>query len=740
MPLQLPIRSALVVFIALSAVPAHADIVQKAKDFFEKLKTYAEVAKKIAGVVKEYPKKLAELRARRAGAPPFDLGFDPAKYKSAAGQLELARKADLLLASTRRHLHDKVLITATDLNPDTFEILRFFSGLGDAGCHHGNFVAALAYRYGVTGAKADLDELLDSLQGAYNQITITSAPNGFLFDPRTGQKLAARPGLPVRGYANIADPLVKDMDDISKKNPSVFGYEGSLMGLPKAVYHFNSDISRDETDGIFFGLSAAWEVLTKRNVEPEWRDRIGKALAQTVKYLIQNGYKFIDFTGKATQWGDETSFVKDPTMPFNVTSWLATAARLSGDPAVKKELERFSDKYFGKQRLLKASAFAAALGLVAEVAKPFPELIGYMVNSYNHMLMIMYVHNLVRDAPDARLRALAVDFLEGFVWPLAAQARVPFFDYVYMNATRKRDPALLDRAIGFLGQVRGAPFPQGNPFSKTELVTDFSNRADLRDPLLFFLKEQWEKIRKLLPGNPEGPLAYGGSIWPLGPGLVPKSNFIERATAYELKGEDPYAWSWTGNKKNARGYPAHDYLLSYWFGRYYGLLGPGAAVNVAALRDQAKGGSAKWAGELWREVVSALQKVAAWAMAFVHRLESQEKCVSKHVVPLAQRLAGEVRTAALAKVRAFFGDLGPSLSSLSAADRHTVVDDAWNGLLEGVRKALAEARAHGEKTIAPWFGKAPHREAATQKLRATFDDAAAKLTAEAQGSYDAAMK
>ena len=196
------------------------DVASKASDFFHKLQGYARLASQLAGLLKEYPHKLAELRAKRAAPPPFALGHDPAKYKTAAGTLELFQKAELLAGTTRKYVQDKLLITGTDLHPDTFEVLRYFDGVGDAGAHHGMYLAALAYRYGVTGDAAHLAELLDKVHGAYNQLTITSAPDGVITDPRTGQRLAPRPGLPVRGYASATDPLTKDMKDIAVTNRS----------------------------------------------------------------------------------------------------------------------------------------------------------------------------------------------------------------------------------------------------------------------------------------------------------------------------------------------------------------------------------------------------------------------------------------------------------------------------------------------------------------------------------------
>ena len=715
-------------------------LVQKASSLYEQLVGYVELARGIVRVAKGYAPKLAELRRKRA--LPSPLGSTPAaKYKTAAGQLELLQKAELLAGTTRKHVHDKLLITGTDLHPQTFELLRFFNGVGDAGAHHGMYLAALAYRYGVTGAADHRAEFLDTILGAYNQLTVTSAPDGFVFDVRSGQRLPARAGLPVRGYGNIASPLVRDMADLAKTNASVFGYEGSLAGLPRAVYHFNSDISRDELDGIFFGLGAALEVLDKRGEEPALRARVAAAMVQTLRYLAQNGYKFIDFTGKVALWGDQSSFTRDPTLAFNNLSWLATAARFSGDAWVTAEMKRFADKYFGKARFLKAGLWLGVLGLAREALQGFPELIGYTLNSYNHHLMAMYLHNLWRDAPDAGLRALAIDWLQSFAWPLAEQARVPFFDYLYQNLTGKRDAVLLDRALWTLGQVRGAPFPRGNPANATEYVTDFSTRADLVDPLWAYLKGEWASLRKLLPGNPEGPLNYGGSVWPLGPGLVPKSNFIERASAYELRGEEPYAWSWTGEQKNLRGYPAHDYLLSYWYGRYYGLIAPVAQTGTGldAVKTRAVGTAQRLVGELKGAVMNVLQSARNWVVGLVHRLESNERCVSQHVRPLADNTAGAVRTQAETKARAFFAELGPSLQTLSWTDRPLVVDYPWGLLVQSVQQRFAEVKAEGERVIAPWFGKASNREAALSLLRGQTDAAQTATLTSLRALYEAAL-
>src|SRR5262249_48079338 len=108
--------------------------------------------------------------------------------------------------------------------------------------------------------------------------------------------------------------------------------------------------------------------------------------------------------------------------------------------------------------------------------------------------------------------------------------------------------------------------------SPTELVTDFGGHAELHDPLFFYLHDAYEtKVKPRFPGR-ENPFARGGSAWPLGPGNVPRDNNVERANPFLLRGCEPYAGTLPDGKRTLREHAGHDYLMSYWYARYHGLL------------------------------------------------------------------------------------------------------------------------------------------------------------------------
>jgi hypothetical protein len=707
--------------------------------FFDVLKEKLALVREIVRLVREVPAKRAELRAKRAQPAPIDTGFDPARYRSAAGQAQLLRKAEVYAGTAKQHEHDLILVNSAELHPETHALLRFSDGLGDSAYHTGQYLAALAYRFAVTGSPENRDALLRVLAGVYNLMTLTSDTTGTITDPRTRKVVRPRPGLPLRGYGNIASPLVKEMGDLAPSNASVYVFEGTPFGLPRGTYHLSSDISRDQMDGLFLGLAAAFEALRKHDAAPEWRKRISDAVVATMREFVKNGFKFIELNGRPTEFGDQSQML-DPTKLMHTLAWLGTAVAISGDAGLKKAYNDVADRHFGKQRVFKAALYRAALDLLRPLLSQNVELVGYVVSTFNYNLLAIPAHLLVRHAPDAKLRAVFLDIVESLVWPLLSDRRVPFFDFVYMAATGKRDAALIDRAVGTLGQFRERPFPFGNPASTAELVTDFSGRAELHDPLFFHLREAWRtKLARLLPKQKENPFEVGGSAWPLGPGLVPRSHDIERADPYGLKGQDPYAWTWTGDKKNLRQYPGHDYLLSYWFGRFHGLVAGGSAVSLEPVKERAKSTAGRIV-EAMRDLARlVLDTVKRFVANLVHRLESYAKCVQNHVKPLAAKLAAELRAKILEKVGAFFGDLGPSLTALTPGDRHAVVDFAWQELRQAVRDRAADVRRGGADQIAGWFSSG-HRAQAGRELEGAFDADAARLESELDALYQEKMR
>ena len=551
------------------------------RGFAEKAREKVALASAVLRVAKLYPQKLAELRALRSRPSPIHTGFDPAAALSPKGLLALQAKARVYERITNEHLADHLLVKDAELDPDTGALVRVTGGLGDGAYHHGQYLAARAYQYGVTGDATDLAALKSAMLGAYNLMTIASAPAGRLVDPRTGAVMKPRAGLLVRGFYDEAGPLRGDAaDDLAQ--PDFYRYEGTLPGVAGRSFVVIADVSRDQMDGLMMGLTAVAEVLTRRPAEPELRARLGQAAAVMMLDFVRAGYRIVDLSGRVTTFGDQ-SHVQEPSTLMQNLSWLQTTYALSGSREVYAAYDQLARRQLGGLLgAVKRGVLGFAEGhVLAPLLGAHKELVQYFVKDFNYNLLVLQLHALIAFERDPKLRAAYVQYHDYFVRPLIEELRVPFFDFVTLVTTGRPDPALLGRAAAVLRQYRDPPAPFGNPASQTELMTDFTVRADLRDPLFIYLHDVWDRdLQRHFPKT-ENPFYKGGGIWPLGPGLVPRDNNLERANPYRLVGHDPYGRGWTRGKRNLIRFAGHDYLLSYWYARYHGLLDPNAVPVVA---------------------------------------------------------------------------------------------------------------------------------------------------------------
>jgi hypothetical protein len=710
---------------------------------FTKLKGYLELAQKIVDLLADYPKKRDELRALRARPVPIDTGYRPDYYRSAAGLAELEQKAAVYDVTARRFVLDGVVLERGYVNPRTREITSFVDGMSDASVTTGRYLAACAYRYGTTGNAAHLQHLLEVLQGVYNLMTIASAPNGHIVHRLTQQRVTPRPGLPVRSFCNTASPRAGEAIQFSSVREDQYDYYGSLLGLPQGRYVFISDISRDQVDGLFLGLGATWEVLRKRQVAPEWQARIAGVVRATMRDFVGNGYRFLEFNGKPTRFGDQSQML-DPTQLTHNLSWLGTAVAITDDPELKGHYQKIANRYFGKNRLFKAGLYTQVLALLRPLLEKHQEVVMYTVSNFNFNLLAMSMYPLIRFAPDKNLREAYVDILEQLVWPLWKPRRIPFFDFIYLLATGKRDPELVNRAFGVLGQFRSDPFPFGNPASTTEPITDFRNRQELRDPLYDWLREKWDKdLAPHLPGQ-DNPFSTGGGSWPLGPGLIPGGDDISRSSPHYLMGVAPNYWwynaNWDPNAPLVQ-WSTHAFLLNYWFGRYFGLVAPGATLQIQLepLKAQAR----TVFGRVVQKIISFVQGIFEHVKEFLNdaamRLLTPDRKIREFVIPLARKLGTTLKAEMLARVQQFFAELGPSLRQLPVQTRHDVVDGAWKDLRGAIVAQAQWVRKKSLDRIDGWFS-AKHRSQGIRAFTGSFDGLVAQMMGEVDTAYNIAMK
>jgi hypothetical protein len=717
---------------------ARADAADK-QGLLARLKGYLEVARTVVQMLKEYPKKLAELRALRAKPVPFDTGYRPDHYQSAAGLAELAAKADLYETTARRFLHDHVLIERGYVDPRTREVTGFVDGLGDSGIVTGRYLAACAFRYGVTGKPEDLEHLKRVLTGAYNLMTLAGAPDGYIVHRKSGQRIQPIRGLPIRGYGNMDSPKVNKMHDLN--HDDIYDYHGSLLGLPRARYGFSSDISRDQIDGLLLGLATSFEVLRRHNAAPEWQKRIADAVRDTVLLFARNKYKFLELSGKPTVYGDQSRHA-DLSQLVHTLAWLGTAVQMTADAELKGHYDKVANRWFGKNRLFKAGLYTQILRLLRPLLEHHPELLLSGVSMFNFNLFNMVMHLLVKSAPDKKLRAVFLDIVEQFAWPLFRPRLQPVFDYFYMAVMGRRDRELIARSLGVLGQYRKDPWPFGNPADPSKPFTDFRGRPELRDPLFDYIQSKWDAVLAKHFPKFKNPFYAGGGIWPLGPGLVFRGDNVSQSNPYFLRSINPGYWQgqevWNPQEPLVQFAP-HDFLLSYWAGRYHGFIGAGAGIQVEPLKQEARtvfGRVAQKVADFFRRIFDDVKELLSDATM---RLKDADKKIRENVIPLARKLAATAREKVLGHVREFWGALGPSLAQVPIPVRREIVDGPWGALRQAIVQHLAGVRSQGVDRIDGWFNK-KNRPRAVQAFQGTFDPAASQALGEIDATYAAAMK
>jgi len=218
------------------------------------------------------------------------------------------------------------------------DVVQWRSSEND-GLWNGLVIAAEAYRFAVThdpSARATLATLLD---GEATRMRITGVPGLF-----TRQLIP--PGVPGIACPSDLAQYVPSPDKRGNKWVMIGGdgcaqiSDGAQLvstthcGLADfAGWCFLDNISQDEYIGHVFGLGAAARLVD----DPELHDKAVDMLHQVGQHLAANGMSFIDWDGRATQWGKLYPGAPGDTPGYLAIlglSMAATAAVGTGDPAL----------------------------------------------------------------------------------------------------------------------------------------------------------------------------------------------------------------------------------------------------------------------------------------------------------------------------------------------------------------------------------------------------------------------
>lgn len=367
--------------------------------------------------------------------------------------------------------------------------------------------------------------------------------------------------------------------------------------------------SIDDSLSSLLGMAAAFDVLKSQlpddPVALVWRDRIIKAVVKFSHRYTRAGFKLPQISnGQPGHFGDAS----DHRLAVNLLQNLAimrVALTLAADTrAFTEEVKQISEVYKGliAKHVGGVAPSFFPLGATASLARAMPayeEIYLALMPAFTVDFLPIANYLLVRYEPDSALRDRYREIFKSVSWPLAEAFRVPEHTYMMLASLPPGSASLIGRTTGAnrdfylaraaatLRQFRKEPEPFGNPLpdsSDREMegfyYSDFSKQAGLVDPLYFALRESWKQFHLTHPGiQIESQLAEDqGSLWPLGPGLVPKGR---NSGPYGLIGGE---WNDSSGKplifleapggaKGIRINAVHDYLLAYWMGRFHKLLG-----------------------------------------------------------------------------------------------------------------------------------------------------------------------
>jgi hypothetical protein len=180
------------------------------------------------------------------------------------GAAAQAGEADALRIDRKlrdRHMPYSTILDPVLAGPDSDEIVSY-THCGDSAIWTGHYLAAEAYRWNVTRSPEARENIMEALNGIRKLLDVT------------GDDTLARCLIPVDS------PYVSDL-----------GHEESTHGLhvgivDQRVYFWVGDTSRDQYLGVFFGLTAAFQMVADKEVQ----DWVWMLSTRMLRYLLDHGW------------------------------------------------------------------------------------------------------------------------------------------------------------------------------------------------------------------------------------------------------------------------------------------------------------------------------------------------------------------------------------------------------------------------------------------------------------------
>jgi hypothetical protein len=175
---------------------------------------------------------------------------------------------------------DPVFASSDPASPD-FTRLVSYTRAGDAAIWTGHYLAAEAFRYGVTQSREALRNVRRTIDGIAGLVEVT------------GTDLLAR------FYMPTTSPYVADITAGEQRHTR---REGVIDGQP---YYWWGNTSRDQYSGVFFGLGVTYDMVD----DEQTRRHVRRTVTRLLNFLLRNGWNVVmpdgqistTFIGRADQ-------------------------------------------------------------------------------------------------------------------------------------------------------------------------------------------------------------------------------------------------------------------------------------------------------------------------------------------------------------------------------------------------------------------------------------------------------
>ena len=262
------------------------------------------------------------------------------------------------------------------------------------GGHTAPYLAAMCYKYAVTGDKKAREEAVESFKAMVWM-----------------EKITPRDGLIARAIWSATG----DEDEMST---------GGSGGLPAKWYptedgkwYWKGDTSSDEVIAHFYAVSVFYELVAEG---PE-KEAARQHLARVTSYIQDNGWMLIDHDGKPTRWGRwDPKYLLGPygytdrgVNGLEVQTFTRTAFALTGDKKYEEGFQQLVGYGYLNTTVRQKNTFPP--GIVA----PWDDNLAF--RSY---------YTLLRYTQDPKLRSLYLRSLER-TWEIKRMEHLPWYNFTY---------------------------------------------------------------------------------------------------------------------------------------------------------------------------------------------------------------------------------------------------------------------------------------------------------------------